>query len=541
MNITCTGLVSTIGTALVSGIGTLCELELRAGDIIKIQDTECRILGIFSNTKFVVDRTIAIFDAVPLILVKANPDYLLPIPAPNYFTFDTSFGSVPNRSSSKAVLSGGQVFASFIDRSMSTLNTNKAMELPDGFEYYSLYDSLSVVTTEANSTVLTLAESDVKVTTSAGSNKLHFTSGQTMFVMVGMKIQLEGVSYTIIGHTRSEHSTDTVDNRDIILDKTVPKTMYNIFMKLDPDLSGLFPSGSQVLLNGKLYTIGRASGKTLQVRYPISETATITIRKPLLASQYSVNTTEFSNIAYPPSLIVPGNLLITQNINSEDNLFEVNTCYTEAKYIGRVFDDGRVVTNEKNGMTFTGIVIIGVPNKGLLKSDQVELCNAANVYHYSYSFSWYAVGDYIWIKDAAYKILSIGSYMTVDRTITATGFNYIYRVNKPYIWPDYTDLVSNLVLRLAEWIIKNGVKRTSSINSLTKEFLKEWSFAYMATAQQHTIYSVYNPDYFAVNLYSSPRIPYSEEFALCATTPNGLLEIDNIVYRQCGLPLSEVD
>jgi hypothetical protein len=239
---------------------------------------------------------------------------------------------------------------------------------------------------------------------------------------------------------------------------------------------------------------------------------------------------------------VPGNIIILQDFKSEDSLFEVNSCYTEIKHISRLFDDNRLVTDELNGTSFSGLVCIGIPTYGLKRLARHTYCEGATIHTLGqYYDSPEFIGKYIKIDDALYKITGTGNnnfYTTPAVTATPTAIKDVYF---PALEPnqrDYTDTINNLALKLVENIIKTGRKRTASINSLTQEFLSTWNFACFLTAIEQVIYSVYEPEYFAVNIYSAPPIPYSLETSVYRATSTTKYKLDLLITKQCGLPLS---
>lgn len=548
MKVQCSGVVTADGgTKLVNGLNTRFKLELRPGDLIELRHgndwNNYQIEAVYSDSQLTVTSNVYAIANATVSIIRINPTYLLSAAEPKYMTAGVQFGYPSSEFIGySSVLYGGQIFEDAITPSMCTLTSDKAVHLPSGYNFFAPYSNLTVATTKAGTTTLTMLESDVRVATSANSTNLTYLGGNVTTLIKGLNVVIDGIKYKIIDFLRTSytHRYDIWLDTQIVLDKPVPKSFSAVYMYLDPDYSTLFPVGSAILINGKLYTVKSSNSKAIQVRYPISDDATVVIRKPLMGTQYAANTLELFNIPVTEEYLKNGNIVVLQDIHSEDNLYAVNSCYTEIKHIARVFDDGRLVTDELNGTPFTGLVCFGVPNYGLKKSPYKLVCQSTYVSILGDSDLTYTLqgGDYLRINDVLYKVNSQNQETAFMATQVPTGIFDVYFPSKYDMQADFSELVINLAMRLIDSIIKTGVTRTASLNSLRKEFLQTWTYACYILAQQHTIYSLYEPEQFCVTRYSAPQMVFEAEFAVDQVTPSGSLEIEHIVYERCGLPLS---
>jgi hypothetical protein len=262
-----------------------------------------------------------------------------------------------------------------------------------------------------------------------------------------------------------------------------------------------------------------------------------------MATQYSANTTEFFNIPFSTSFLENGNLLILQDLHSEDDLHSTNSCYTEVKYINRMLDTNRVVTSELNRRPYTGYVCFGVPNHGTYAVAPYTYIWAEHfdvpTYRWPYDLNF---DDPILINTSVHYVNDIrGAYDNSGYfapTFATPGFYSVRKAIPRDIWPTYTTVVNNLSLKLAAWIVEHGTKRIASINTLMQEFLKTWSYAYLGTAQKHRLFTCYEPDYYAVTEYAASREPYSLDVAVVEATSTKEYTLSNLLIRRAGLPLT---
>ena len=547
MKVLCSGIVTTDGTKLVNGLNTRFKLELRPGDMVEISHGTTWFIvtveAVYNDSQFTTTGNNTALANANFSLVRINPTYLLAASEPKYLTMSTQYGQ-PNSEfiNYYAVLYGGQIFSDAVTPSMCTLMSDKAIHLPAGYDYVAPYSNLTVATTKAGSTTLSMLVSDIRVTTTANSTNISYIGGDTKTLIKGLNIVIDNVKYTIVDFIRTSytHRYDIWLDTLIVLDKPMHKSFSVVYMYLDPDYPTLFPVGSAILINGKLYTVKSASSKAIQVRYPISDESTVVIRKPLMGTQYAANTLEFFNTAVSSEYLKSGNIVVVQDIHSEDNLFAVNSCYTEIKHISRVFDDGRIVTDELNGTPFTGLVCFGIPNYGLKKTANKLLCQGSNISilgEYDITYILHP-GDFVRINDGVYQVSSQNQETAFMTTLIPNGLNDIYFPAKYDNQYDFSELVINLAMRLVASIIKTGVMRTASLNSLRKEFLQTWLYSCYILAQQHVIHSWYEPLQFSITRYSSPQIAFNTEYAVSKVTAKGPIAIEHIIYRRCGLPLS---
>ena len=534
MDIACTGTLLLDGTRVIRGAATRFLLELRPGDTVRIDTGTYIVKAVASDVQALLNFA-PTYSATPVrfYLTAPNPFFLLAPSMPSYqyanSTFDYGFTSYN-------CLYGGQVFDGN-GRCLSTLSSYKALSLPEGYNYTAPFEKLTVVNTTAGSSSLTVAQPATNVATTKDSKVIKYLSGDTYPLYAGMEVCIEGVNFTINSISFPDSSQSGYwTNAVITLDKAVGKTMSIVKLLLNVDLASMFPPGSYVLLNGKLDTITRAAGSVLQVRYPISDTAKVTVRKPLMATQYGANSVEFFNITVPTGWLQNGNLLIVQDFRSEDKLFEVNSCYTEIKHIARRFEDNSVVTNEPHNVSFSGLVCIGRPSYGI---GAVPFTATGNGTGFTTSFylPYMNVGDYCVINGEFYRIEQTSSYSVRTDRATPTGTFNVYSVLNISA-KSYTDRIVSLTKKLVESVINTGMTRTSTVDKLSAEFLTNVSVACLAQAQKIVTHSVYDPLMFAVNEYSAPPTSFTQHTALTEATIKGMFELEQTVLRRCGLPIT---
>lgn len=539
MQIKCTGTVSTNNTRLVTGVNTKFLLELRPGDEIKIGNSYTEIICIYNDKQLEVNDNIPYYGGIQFYITSVNPQFILTMGKVQYLPTDIQMGLGVNNNYTQTLLAGGQAFGNVSVKSLSTLHQGKSIALPNGFNYFTPFLNLSLVSTKADSTIVTVYEPDIRISSTQGSNVIKYIAGTTSHILPGLCIYIDNTPYTITKLIRTSNSSSNIWlDTSIYVDKPVHKTFGSVYLQLNPNFEQLFPVGSIVLLNGKIYPVIKSFGKSLQFKYPISDTAVVSIRRPLMGTQYATNTIELFNIPYDYTYLVPGNRIILQDIRSEDNLYAVNTCYTEMKHIARVFDDNRLITTELNGTAFTGIVCFGVPNYGLCSSTDYTYATGNSVTNQNGSLPTMFVGNRFVMNDTICTVTSINynSY-SIDKTLP-TGFYPLYLPNYNSGWSSYSPLIKGLAIKLVEKIIETGIRRVASVNSLIKEFLYSNEFACELVSHPIKIASVYEPDYFAVNLFAAPPSPYTLEVAVNKVTPLGKYSLDKIVFKRCGLPLS---
>jgi hypothetical protein len=264
-----------------------------------------------------------------------------------------------------------------------------------------------------------------------------------------------------------------------------------------------------------------------------------------MATQYGINTTEFFGMPIPSNYLRPGNIVVVQDINSEDNLYAVNSCYTEIRHISRVYNS-KVVTFEPNLIPFTGIVVFGKPTFGLKKLHHEVYASSQGVSTYNkYNFpSDLSQGEYIKIQEQVYYINNVtydiqNGYTLVTEPAPKPGWYEAYTQIKTYSIPTYTDKINALTLKLAGSIIQRGIIRRLSMSSLTKEFLRVFMFAYSKFAMPYVIHSVYNPEYFAILKYATPRVPYSILIATTIKTSTTSIVKKASLIKRKGLYIEE--
>jgi hypothetical protein len=553
MKVLCSGIISSdipqgnMDSMLLTGVNTKFLTELRPGDQLFFNSAQTiygvvSVYSILSDTKLLCTNRFDVqVSNITFGIVNVNPDYVLHMKEPVYNSAYTTLGSTAAGAGTN-LFTGGQIFLNNSDLSMSTLNNVKGLRLPVGYDYITPFTDLVLVSTTANSGVLNKVLSDVKVSTVKDSKQITYISGEFRHILEGLLVVIDGINYRIESLTnirRGSYGTAW----EIILDKPMHKSLSAVFMEFDSDFGTIYPNGSTVLLNGRLTTITLAVNGKMQVGYPMSHTAIVTVRKPLMATQYSLNTVELSNIEYSGERLKPGNLLIIQNLHSEDELYSINSCYTEIKHIARVFDDGRLLTQELNKIAFKGVVCIGYPNNGVHRISRVTECssNGFNIMDIDVNTDGpFQTGRYLLINDEVYKVSDYNTYskqVTLDRSIVPGRYT-IYLPTKLYDVASYSPLIRSLTLKLAERIIKTQRKITMDLDTLMAEFMYSSLYSCEIFAERETIYSVYEPLLLAVNKYLAPPSKYEEAYTLFASLSSTPIEVSNRVFRNCGLPLA---
>lgn len=542
MRVVCTGQVTANGTKILVGTFTKFLTELRPYDQIQVGTNTVYVQAIVNDNTLIAASNIASAINTKLYITIANPFFLLPTAVPAYQYANTNISS---KRSHNNQLYGGQVNNHNYDWNLSTLDSSKSLTLPYGYSYYTPYKDLTYVNTTADSTVLTAATLSTVISTTANSDKVSFVSGSPLLLRVGARVVIEGVKYTISRIDLGEQVYNVYwTNQSIYLDKPVPKTYGTVYMTLDTDLAAIFPQGSKVLLNGKLYSIVRASGSYLQVKYPLSASATVSLRRPLMATQTGANVIEFFNTDFSTAYLKPGNVVIVQDFRSEDELYSVNSAYTEIKHIVRAMEDGTVLTAEKHRYNFSGIACFGVPNDGFythpIKVKAQSGSNGVAIEMYDYNYNVCSAGSYLILDDLVCTIKTISSSRALFINEAIPYADYTLRVPVSLTPPSYTPQIINLCLKLASDIIQTGIKQTATLEGLMSRYLFKQQFAYNAFTARPAIYNVYSPELFATNRLCVPPHEIIVSTAVYKSTPYGTLDQDMATLEHCGVPLTSV-
>ncbi len=539
MNVRITGLVSTDGTQILYGTDTKFKIELRPNDTILIGLHTTHVVAILDNTTLLMSAQFTTSANQPVFITSVNPAYLLQFYDTQYTTTAMSLG---NRCDDNHLLYGAQVFSRDTNISLSTLDYDKAVVLPEGYDYVTPFDGMSMVTATTGLTTLSVYVPTTTISTIAGSNAIRYVSGDTNVLLVGMCITIQGIKYTIT-LIRQETSTGQTRwlNTTIYLDNPVSVTYNNVQLLLYTNFQSMFPIGSYILINGKLHIVTGSYTGIIQVRYPISNSAVITVRKPLMATQTGKNTISFFNTQVVSTLLQPGNTITVQDIHSEDFLYQVNACYTETKHIARKFNDNSIVTVEEHKMLFIGIVCIGIPNYGFDLLPMPLYCNGfgfTSLEEYSLDYML-SVGMYLSIDSKLVQITDIYSQFNAKvNGVIPVGFIDI-RVAKIGVFiPVYTDIVQALMLKFVASIIATNIIKYTTVIGLMKEYLSEWSFACMTVILHDTIWDIFNPLYLSINEYAAPPIPIEISGLVEKHTLITPIEITSPVIYHCGLPLT---
>ncbi len=543
----CTGKIRIDTVGIVTGFQTKFLAELSPGDKIQANSTVYEIMSICNDTSLLINQAIEIPELIDYYLIEANPYFRL-----SNKEVVISKESIPlflNEGIGNK-LSMGQVFTGqFLAKQNPNNYVNPTVvTLPNGYNYITPYTNLSFCKVSENSTIATVPDIGIKVSVIKDKDYIVIPTNyenlaSINYLVIGLKVSINNIEYTVIDKTYAEYSTPGSFTyvAYIKVDKVFNYSGTNLKVIIPANYDILYPAGTIVQLNGKMYTVESSAPSSITFKYPMSANDIVTIRKPLVGSLVGLNSIVFSNIDFDKSYLYNNNLVYVQEIRDENDLYGDSIVYGELKTINRSFSS-HVIANELNKRQFTGVVHFGLPNNGFYmysKDARVDSNNLSQVYFYAQNYGMPVINQVVKLGDKLHKITNTywySSYTLASITITPPALSGKCVIERPndIAYGSYSSLIKALCLKLAIYKQTNSLYQLVTIDMLYKLFLYSINYAINLFAKEYTVYNMHNPVYFSTSKYAAAPILYTESFSISKHTSSIGYEYTNRLIRRCG-------
>ncbi len=539
MKIKCTGILQQAGSSeAITGINTKFLAELCPGDVLDISGISYTISTIFSDNLLVINSLITITINTEFFITDVNPYYRLTGKQAYIMQYiDTGYYN-------NGVVHNGRLISDG-DITTNVYNNPKYTYLPYGYEYIMPYERLSMCQTTENSAVLSIPDLNVYLSVTSGYNSISLSSGSGLldYLIVGFVIKLKDTEYKVIKRVNSISVT-------VYFDKEFNFTANKVKLEIPARYNEHYPAGSIIQVNGKIYKVKNATSNSIQLDYPISDSAIVFIKKPLVGTLMGKNSVVFSNIDTPQEYVKQNNLLLVHEIRDENSLYGNSIVYNELKSIARNYST-HIVSNENNIRQFSGIVCFGVPLYGKRKifssitadstSSRILISSSGIVNRDNIILP--ITGAYLQLGDTIHKVTSHSDYTYISTNqisiyvspAKANGSYDVYECSHSTLQLGYySATIRALCLKLVSQSINYGTNQIASLDMLYKLYAYSIEFSVNLFAKKAIVYSQFEPLQFAVNKVAAQPTSFEQLFGIVKYGSSSTYVYSNVIITRCG-------